>query len=207
MFTSLSLSKYFRFYRWWNVPLELEGVDFFPQVFFPRASLSLYIRTPRLHIQGGISSSVLSVFFTDKFALSQSDARISVAYKICQWKTLTKRLMKCPPGGDKTKKDHPRPILALHFFYFFLISLKSQLRLLLFFSLGPLPPPPFLFVFLHFIVCFQLCPFPPSLFLLLYSFRFLSFRVHHFVQFFLSFFFIFMRYWSIIHNWFVFIFI
>ena len=47
---------------------------------------------------GGISSSVLSVFFTDKFALSQSDARISVAYKICQWKTLTKHLMKCPPA-------------------------------------------------------------------------------------------------------------
>ena len=33
---------------------------------------------------GGISSSVLSVFFTDKFALSQSDARISVAYDSCQ---------------------------------------------------------------------------------------------------------------------------
>ena len=48
-------------------------------------------------IQVGISSSILSVFFTDKFALSQSDARISVAYKICQWKSLTKRLMKCPP--------------------------------------------------------------------------------------------------------------
>ena len=48
--------------------------------------------------QGGISSSILSVFFTDKFALSQSDARISVAYKISQWKSLTKRLMKCPPG-------------------------------------------------------------------------------------------------------------
>ena len=47
--------------------------------------------------QGGISSSVLSVFFTDKFALSQSDARISVAYNSCQWKTLTKCLMKCPP--------------------------------------------------------------------------------------------------------------
>ena len=45
----------------------------------------------------GISSSVLSVFFTDKFALSQSDARISVAYNSWQWKTLTKRLMKCPP--------------------------------------------------------------------------------------------------------------
>ena len=51
--------------------------------------------------QGGISSSVLSVFFTDKFALSQSDARISVAYKICQWKTLTKRLMKCAPGLNR----------------------------------------------------------------------------------------------------------
>ena len=33
-----------------------------------------------------------------QFALSQSDARISVAYNSCQWKTLTKRLMKCPPG-------------------------------------------------------------------------------------------------------------
>ena len=50
-----------------------------------------------LGVLGGISSSVLSVFFTDKFALSQSDARISVAYNSCQWKTLTKRLMKCPP--------------------------------------------------------------------------------------------------------------
>ena len=47
---------------------------------------------------GGISSSILSVIFTDKFALSQSDARISVAYKIRQWKSLTKCLMKCPPG-------------------------------------------------------------------------------------------------------------
>ena len=47
---------------------------------------------------GGISSSILSVIFTDKFALSQSDAMISVAYKISQWKSLTKCLMKCPPG-------------------------------------------------------------------------------------------------------------
>ena len=46
---------------------------------------------------GGISSSILSVFFTDKFALSQSDARISVAYKFSQWKALTKCLMKHPP--------------------------------------------------------------------------------------------------------------
>ena len=54
--------------------------------------------------QGGISSSILSVFFTDKFALSQSDARISVAYNSCQWKTLTKRLMKCPPGLLRTRR-------------------------------------------------------------------------------------------------------
>ena len=54
---------------------------------------------------GGISSSVLSVFFTDKFALSQSDARISVAYNSCQWKTLTKHLMKCPPGLTYTSQQ------------------------------------------------------------------------------------------------------
>ena len=60
---------------------------------------------------GGISWSVLSVFFTDKFALSQSDARISVAYNSCQWKTLTKRLMKCPPGvhGRKMIRYHMTP--------------------------------------------------------------------------------------------------
>ena len=56
-------------------------------------------------VQGGVSSSVLSVFFTDKFALSQSDARISVAYKICQWKTLTKHLIKCPPGQFQVNLD------------------------------------------------------------------------------------------------------
>ena len=44
-------------------------------------------------------------FFTDKFALSQSDARISVAYKICQWKTLTKHLMKCPPDAMRFEDD------------------------------------------------------------------------------------------------------
>ena len=40
--------------------------------------------TDKFYKEGGISSSVSSVFFTDKFALSQSDARISVAYKISQ---------------------------------------------------------------------------------------------------------------------------
>ena len=69
------------------------------------------------HNQGGISSSVLSVFFTDKFALSQSDAMISVAYNSCQWKTLTKRLMKCPPGlpFKKNPMGHCIIPLDIHF--------------------------------------------------------------------------------------------
>ena len=55
---------------------------------------------------GGHFIKHLSVFFTDKFALSQSDARISVAYKICQWKSLTKCLMKCPPGDCHIINDN-----------------------------------------------------------------------------------------------------
>ena len=50
--------------------------------------------------QGGISSSVLSVFFTDKFAISywnQMHLIGWVAYNICQWKTLTKTLDEMPP--------------------------------------------------------------------------------------------------------------
>ena len=48
-------------------------------------------------VQGGISSSILSVFFTDKFALSQSDARISVAYKNLSVKNTDKTLDEMPP--------------------------------------------------------------------------------------------------------------
>ena len=50
----------------------------------PALYISLFFDPDIMRHQGGISLSVLSVFFTDKFALSQSDARISVAYKICQ---------------------------------------------------------------------------------------------------------------------------
>ena len=63
---------------------------------------------------GGFSSSVLSVFFTDKFALSQSDARISVAYNSCQWKTLTKRLMKCPPDGGGSWYELEGAFIIIH---------------------------------------------------------------------------------------------
>ena len=54
-----------------------------------------------MSFQGGISSSILSVIFTDKLLLSANQMQqISVAYKQFQgqWKSLTKCLMKHPPG-------------------------------------------------------------------------------------------------------------
>ena len=48
---------------------------------------------------GSVSWSILSVNITDKFLLSQSDARISVTFNICWWKSLTKSFMKCSPAG------------------------------------------------------------------------------------------------------------
>ena len=78
--------------------------------------------------QGGISSSVLSVFFTDKFALSQLDARISVAYNSCQWKTLTKRLM--PPRP--VSKPHTMHLFGndLTFFSMIIDTLREPLKTL-----------------------------------------------------------------------------
>ena len=49
-------------------------------------------------VQGGISSSILSVFFTDKFYKLLKSLHLIGWEQICQWKTLTKCLMKCPPG-------------------------------------------------------------------------------------------------------------
>ena len=48
--------------------------------------------------QGGISSSNLSVFFTDNCYKLLKSLHLIGWDQICQWKTLTKRLMKCPPG-------------------------------------------------------------------------------------------------------------
>ena len=60
----------------------------------PKNTANLFARLASL---GGSSSSVLSVFFNDKFALSQSDARISVAYNSCRW--LTRFMKRCPDIG------------------------------------------------------------------------------------------------------------
>ena len=49
---------------------------------------------------GGISSSVLSVFFTDNCYKLLKSLHLIGWVQICQWKTLTKRLMKCPPDHN-----------------------------------------------------------------------------------------------------------
>ena len=57
--------------------------------------------------QRGISSSVLSVFFTDNCYKLLKSLHLIGWKQICQWKTLTKRLMKCPPGvtGSSALQD------------------------------------------------------------------------------------------------------
>ena len=49
-------------------------------------------------ISWGISSSILSVFFTDNCYKLLKSLHLIGWEQICQWKTLTKRLMKCPSG-------------------------------------------------------------------------------------------------------------
>ena len=48
-------------------------------------------------LPGGISSSVLSVFFTDNCYKLLKSLHLIGWEQICQWKSLTKCLMKCPP--------------------------------------------------------------------------------------------------------------
>ena len=54
-----------------------------------------------LRFLGGISSSVLSVFFTDNCYKLLKSLHLIGWEQICQWKTLTKHLMKCPPDITK----------------------------------------------------------------------------------------------------------
>ena len=58
-----------------------------------------YLPNMSVESLGGISSSVLSVFFTDKFYKLLKSLHLIGWEQICQWKTLTKCLMKCPPEG------------------------------------------------------------------------------------------------------------
>ena len=65
--------------------------------------ISFYIwKRIRTSHQRGISSSILSVFFTDKFYKLLKSLHLIGWEQICQWKSLTKRLMKCPPGQFPT---------------------------------------------------------------------------------------------------------
>ena len=56
--------------------------------------------------QGGISSSVLSVLFTDNCYKLLKSVPLIGWEQICQWKTLTKCLMKCPPGVPQVEVRH-----------------------------------------------------------------------------------------------------
>ena len=63
--------------------------------------LSSHLDAFKKHL-GGISLSVLSVFFTDNCYKLLKSLHLIGWEQICQWKTLTKRLMKCPPPPPKT---------------------------------------------------------------------------------------------------------
>ena len=69
---------------------------------------------------GAFHQSILSVFFTDNCYKLLKSLHLIGWEQICQWKTLTKRLMKCPPdvltledltcGGQKGNTKHLRPV-------------------------------------------------------------------------------------------------
>ena len=72
-----------------------------------QSSVCLLLKSMKLEIRlhahpGGISSSVLSVFFTNNCYKLLKSLHLIGWEQICQWKTLTKRMMKCPPGWHKT---------------------------------------------------------------------------------------------------------
>ena len=73
-------------------------------------SLGLLPTRTTLHQEswGGISSSVLSVFFTDNCYKLLKSLHLIGWEQLCQWKTLTKRLMKCPPGPLPTSNTIPQ---------------------------------------------------------------------------------------------------
>ena len=50
-----------------------------------------------LGTSGGRFMKYVDMIFSDEIDLIQSDARILVAYNICQWKSLTKSFMKWSP--------------------------------------------------------------------------------------------------------------
>ena len=62
---------------------------------------------------GGISSSVLSVFFTDNCYKLLKSLHLIGWEQICQWKTLTKRLMKRPPPVNMYSLGDPEEICTI----------------------------------------------------------------------------------------------
>ena len=104
-FDPYNFMRVFKFdYHWTFLAEIMAGNVIFRQNFsdlWPWANLSeISASTPHVVSlgQGGISSSVLSVFFTDNCYKLLKSLHLIGWEQICQWKTLTKCLMKCPPG-------------------------------------------------------------------------------------------------------------
>ena len=83
----LNLKMVLMTYRDYYITQDREYLDFM----WPKCQVS------DSYDLGGISSSVLSVIFTDNCYKLLKSLHLIGWEQICQWKTLTKRLMKCPP--------------------------------------------------------------------------------------------------------------
>ena len=70
-----------------------------------------------IQILGGISSSVLSVFFTDNCYKLLKSLHLIGWEQICQWKTLTKRLKKCPPWKYRSHQLLKQPAFVRYLIY------------------------------------------------------------------------------------------
>ena len=79
-------------------------------------SLLFFWRGEAGHL-GGISSSVLSVFFTDNCYKLLKSLHLIGWEQICQWKTLTKCLRKCPPWSSVRVKENKYDFMLLWFLH------------------------------------------------------------------------------------------
>ena len=75
--------------------------------------------------KGSISWILVSVNFTDKCTLSQSEARILVAYNYCQWKSLTTSFMEQSSVFDVTPMRWPIKYIQVNDHHSFPISYQN----------------------------------------------------------------------------------
>ena len=96
--------------QWHSIPHTKAGPVYCSYVRNWNATLCYHILDSSDHrktfIQGSISWSILSVIFTDKFAFSQSDARISVAFSIVSENHSWNGLLICYTNIFQSPKAH-----------------------------------------------------------------------------------------------------